>query len=181
MIRAFVGIRPPGAVAACLAAAQAGLPVGRAVEAENFHLTLAFLGEQPEPVIEDMHHALDDIRAPRFVLRVDGVDLFGGEQPTILHARIAPEPGLSHLRAKVAQAARAVGIALKGGRFTPHVTLARLGQGLRPDEIAELHRFAAMRAGLACQPFEVEEFVLVRSRLGKAGPSYEDLAAYPLG
>jgi len=181
MIRAFVGIAIPASVSARLAGAQLGLPVGRAVPPENFHVTLAFLGEQPEPVIEDMHHALADIRAPRFTLRVDGLDLFGGDQPTILHARIAPEPGLAHLRAKVVQAARQAGISVRGGRFTPHVTLARLGNGLRADDIAALHGFAAARAGLASEPFEVEAFILFRSRLGKAGPSYEELADYPLG
>lgn len=181
MIRAFVGIPLPGIVSARLEAAQTGLPAGRAVAAENFHVTLAFLGEQPEPVIEDMHHALDDIRVARFSLRVAGVDLFGGDQPTILHARIAPEPGLSHLRRKVAQAARETGIEVKGGRFTPHVTLARMGGTLRPDDIALLHAFAAARAGLSTEPFEVAEFALYRSRLGKAGASYEVLATYPLG
>ncbi|MBK0401139.1 RNA 2',3'-cyclic phosphodiesterase [Limibaculum sp. M0105] len=180
MIRAFVGIAIPPQVATRLAAAQLGLPAGRAVPPENFHITLAFLGEQPEPVIEDMHHALGSLRAPRFSLRIDGMDLFGGAQPTILHARIAPDPALVHLRAKVLQAARHTGIQVRGGRYTPHVTLARLGNGLRAEDIAALHGFAAARAGLSSEPFEVEDFILFRSRLGKQGPSYEALADYPL-
>ena len=46
---------------------------------ENSHLTVAFLGEHPEPVIEDVHLALDKIRAPGFALTLSGV-LFAVER-----------------------------------------------------------------------------------------------------
>lgn len=181
MIRAFVGLALPGTVATRLDGALAGLPFGREVDAENFHVTLAFLGEHPEPVIEDVHFALNTIRAPRFRLRVDGVGLFGGAAPTSFHARIAPDPGLTHLRAKVVQAARGAGLAIKAGRYVPHVTLARFGAGVRGDQAAELSAFVAARAGLATEAFDVAEFVLFRSWLGRKGASYEALASYPLG
>ena len=181
MIRAFVGLGLPEAIRLRLVAAQAGLPTGRPVPHENLHVTLAFLGERPEPVIEDVHYALSDIRAPRFELRIDSLGLFGGASPAIYHASIAPDPALSHLRSKVVQAVRGAGLDLKAERFTPHVTLARFGQGLRGLEAAEMRDFVAARAHLTTQPFEVEEFILFRSRLGKQGASYEDLAAYPLG
>lgn len=179
MIRAFVGIALPERVAWTLEGAQAGMPVGRAVPRENFHVTLAFLGEHPGPVIDDVHYALSDVMAPGFSLAIDGVGLFGGGQPTALYARVAADPALQHLREKVVQAARQAGIAMPASRYVPHVTLARFGAGLRGEDAEKMHRFVATRLSLSVPAFEVEEFVLYRSRLGK-NVTYHALARYPL-
>lgn len=179
MIRAFVALPLPPQVAWSLEGAQAGMPCGRAVPAENFHITLAFVGEQRGDVIDDLHSALSDIRAPAFSVRIQGVGLFGGAQPTSLYAAVAPDPALHHLRDKVLQAARRAGITVAGSRFVPHVTLARFGSGLRGEDAAAMQGFVATRLTLSAAPFAVEEFILYRSRLGKR-VSYEPLADYPL-
>ena len=181
MIRAFVGIPLPGEVADALVAAQAGIPSGREVAYGNFHVTLAFLGEQPEPIVEEAHHALAAVRAPSFPLRIEGLGMFGGARPRVLFAEVVPEPGLSHLHRKVLRAVHEAGIEMARQRFHPHVTLARFGNdGLRGDEAAEIQGFVARRVGLVAGPFEVERFILYRSYLGRAGAAYEPLAEYPL-
>ena len=180
MIRAFVGIPLPGMVVSALTAAQAGLPAGRPVPPENFHISVAFLGEHPEPLVEDVHFALDRIRAPAFELTVSGLGFFGGDRPRVFYADVSPEPALSHLREKVLQAARGAGVRLDRARYSPHVTLARFNSGLKGDEAQKMRAFAVHRMGLRAGPFEVEEFVLYRSTLGRNGPTYEELAAYPL-
>ena len=181
MIRAFVAIALPDSVIRSLKAAQAGLPAGRPVAPENFHLTVAFLGEHPEPVIEDVHLALDGIRAPGFTLTLSGTGLFGVQRPRVLYAQVQPEPALDGLREKVLQAARGAGLRLPRTRYSPHVTLARFNAGLRGDEAQETRDFAARRMGLDAGPVEVGEFLLIRSTLGRNGPVYQELAAYPLG
>jgi 2'-5' RNA ligase len=180
MIRAFVAIALPQRVISSLEACQAGLPCGRAVASENFHLTLAFLGEHPAPVIEDVHLALQDIRAPAFHLALDGVGLFGGGQPRVLYAGIRRESGLGHLRDKVLQAARGAGLSLPRERFSPHITLARFKNGVKGEQLDELQAFVGRRMPLATGAFAVDEFALYRSTLGRNGPAYEELAAYPL-
>lgn len=181
MIRAFLAVPVPGEVRAALEAAQAGLPAGRPVAPENFHVTLVFLGEHPEPVIEDLHYALEGLDASGFVLSLVGVGLFGGAAPRTLYATVAPEPGLSHLRRKLAQAARETGIDVPSKRFTPHVTLARFPRGVPPEDVAAVHRFLARRMAFRAGPFPAERFVLFRSTLGRNGPVYDALADYPLG
>jgi 2'-5' RNA ligase len=178
VIRSFVAIPLPEEAVAALVAAQAGLPAGRPVEPENLHLTLAFLGEQPEPVVEDVHYALGAIRQPGFALRLAGLGMFG--EARTLHVEVEHAPDLSRLREKVTQAARGAGIALERTRYRPHVTIARFNAGLAPDDAERMRVFAARGAGLRVGPFAVDEFRLMRSHLGRTGPIYDELAAYAL-
>src|SRR6056297_1846927 len=117
MIRAFVGLPLPEEVVERLEAVQAGLPAGRPVEPENFHVTLAFLGEQPEPVVEDVHHELERIDAPAPVLSVEGLNMFGGARMRTLHAAIAGDAALKRLRGRVLAAVRGAGVAVARERF----------------------------------------------------------------
>ena len=180
MIRAFVAIPLPEHVIQSLTAAQAGLPTGRPVPPENLHITVAFLGEHPEPLIEDVHFALDNVRAPAFELTLDGLGLFGGNRPRVLCAEVRPEPMLSHLREKVLQAARGAGIRLDRARYNPHVTLARFNNGLKGEDAEKMRTFTVRRMAFKVGPFAVDEFHLYRSNLGRKGPIYEELAAYKL-
>jgi RNA 2',3'-cyclic 3'-phosphodiesterase len=180
MIRSFVAIRLPDAVSGEVLAAQSGLPSGRPVPPENLHLTLAFLGEHPAPVVEDVHHALAEIRAQRFGIRLEGLDAFGNGRVRLICARVAASEALSHLHASVRQAARLAGLDLPRERYVPHVTLARCGnKGASGEDAWKLRDFAAQRSGFRAQ-FEAESFALVRSHLGQSGPFYEDLAEYVL-
>lgn len=180
MIRAFVALSVPARVAASLEAAQAGLPCGRPVPRENFHLTLAFLGEHPEPVIEDAHLELESIVADAFELEVSGVGSFGSDHIRAIFAEVVPNPALTHLRKKVATAVRNAGLDLAHKRFHPHITLARFNRGLDAEAAVDLHRYLAMRVNLRADPISVAAFHLFRSVLGKDGPTYEILADYPL-
>lgn len=180
MIRAFVAIPLPEEAVRAMTAAQVGLPSGRPVPEENFHVTLAFLGEHPDPVIEDVHLALERIRVPAFELTISGLGLFGSDKHRVLYASVEPEPGLTRLREKVVQAARGAGVELPRERYAPHVTLARFGAGLRGEAAQEMRDFAARRMGVRAGPFPVEEFILYRSTLGRSAPIYEELAVYPL-
>jgi 2'-5' RNA ligase len=181
MIRAFVGIPMPEETADRLAAVQAGLPTGRAVAPEGLHLTLAFLGEQPEPVVEDVHLALGDIRTGPAALVLEGLGMFGGATPRSLHAVVRPDPALSALRKQVQRAAREAGVDLPREKFVPHVTLARFRQGMAPEDLALLHRYVAARMGAVSGRVPVTEFTLYRSHLTSEGAAYEALAEYPLG
>lgn len=178
MIRSFVALTLPQDIRSALVLTQMALPLPRRVAPENLHLTLAFLGELSNPVLDEVHAALSDLRAPAFDLRLRGLGLFGGKRPRNLHAGVAPEPALEHLQAKVAQAARRAGVTLEARRFVPHVTLSRFS-----PEAADLPRLeqAVAAAGLfSAGPFRVDHFALMRSWLRQPEPEYDVLAEYPL-
>lgn len=179
MIRAFVAIPIPVDLTRMLSGIQAGLEFGRIVPPENFHITLAYLGEHPEPVIEDVHTLLATITPEPLELTIQGLGVFGGEKPRALFAEIVPNKPLSTLRKKVRQAAREAGIDLGHTAYHPHITLARFsGNGLVGPEVLDLQAFISARIGRTSGAFTAQSFTLFQSRLGAEAPHYEPLAEY---
>lgn len=181
MIRAFVSLPLPDVLRQRVNLLQHLLPLPQRVPPENLHLTLAFLGTQPRPLLEDVHDALSAVRAPGFGLALAGVGTFGEPALRLVHAGVVPCAALTHLQRKVVAAVRGAGLALERRRFQPHVTLSRLDwRRLGEAERARLSAAIAAHAGFRAGPEPVTGFALVRSHLGREGAHYEDLAQYPL-
>ncbi len=178
MTRAFVALTLPTAICSELVLLQMAMPVPRRVSPGNMHLTLAFLGDVPDPLLEEVHHALSEVVVPVFELRLQGLGLFGGGRAHNLHALVAPEPALEHLQAKVVHAVRRAGLRLDARRFLPHVTLARFAPAA--IEQARLEKVVAGAGLFSAGPFPVDHFVLMRSILRQPEAVYEVLAEYPL-
>lgn len=179
-MRAFVAIALPDPVREALVELQAGLRLGRPVPEENLHLTLAFLDDQPEDLLAELHEGLSAAMLPAPELRISGLDLFGGRSPKLLFAAVEPDPVLKALRDRVLSEARAAGIALKRERFRPHITLARFRPGMGPDEQAKLGQFLEEKGGVTLPPFRPAGFALFGSTLRPEGAVHEVLAEYPL-
>jgi len=178
--RLFIAIRPPEAVRDRLVDAMEGIEGARWVDEENLHLTLRFVGEVERPAANDLAAALGQVRAEPFVLSVDGVGHFDkrsrhGARPRALWARVPRYGGLYELRAKVERACEAAGLGREERRFTPHITLARLGPSTGGIG-SWLARFGDLSAG----PWEVHDFVLYESHLGHTGAFYEPVTAFAL-
>ena len=180
MIRAFLALDLPVAIRSALLVQQFLLPVKDRVAPEDFHITLVFLGEHAEPILEELHHALEARRlGPRLRLQIAGLGLFGKNDPHNLHALVRPDPGLEQLQARLSTLARQTGFSLESRRFAPHVTLSRLKRGR--FERMELEAAVARDALFRTDPFEVSEVTLYRSTLRRDGAVYDALASYPLG
>ena len=179
MHRLFIGIRPPEDVRDLLLDAMEGIEGARWVDEDNLHLTLRFVGEVERPVANDLAAALGAIVAAPFTLAIEGVGHFDkrtryGASPRALWARVPPAGLLGELRMKVERACEGAGLGRETRRFTPHITLARLGPS--SGEIGRwLASFGDMRAH-----WRVDEFILYESHLGHEGAHYEAVAVYPL-
>jgi RNA 2',3'-cyclic 3'-phosphodiesterase len=179
MIRAFLGIDLPHAVRGALQVQQFLMPLPRKVEPENLHLTLVFLGECPEPVLDAAHEGFDALRDVSFPLALQGLGLFGKAKPHTVWAGVAPSAPLAHLQTKVETIARRAGCPINARKFVPHVTLGRLPV-MDPADIARLEQAVALGTGFRSEPWEVTELTLWRSHLTARGPQYEVLIRYPL-
>lgn len=178
MIRAFIALPLPEEIRSRLAVAQFLLPLPRRLPVESLHITLAFLGDRPVPVLEEVDLALAALRLPPFPLSLGGFGLFGADRPRSLHARVVPEPALDRLHARIARACTLAGAPPEARRFVPHVTLGRFRSAMA--DAMRLERAVAEGAGFAAGPWQADRFALYRSDPGAEGPRYSELASYPL-
>lgn len=176
MHRLFVAIALPAPILDALTGLQTGVRGARWLPEENFHLTLAFIGETDRHGLQEAASALGAVAAPAFDLKLSGCGYFGDRKPRALWAGAAPSPGLSHLQSKVDVALRRCGFLDEKRKFRPHVTLAYL-HGAQKEE-AEL--YCAEHGLFSAGPFHVDEFHLFESHLGTAAAHYEIVASYSL-
>ena len=169
-MRAFVALDLPDRAIRALEPVIEALPLGRPVDPDQLHLTLAFLDDQTEDRLEDLHLELEAMRAAPFHLRFDGLGTFGGGRPRLAFAAVAEDPYLSELRRLVRRAASQSGIRLPEERFTPHITLMRCRAQDRPVLPVFEDR----------PDFTARSFSLFSSTLHPEGARYERLATYPL-
>ena len=176
MHRLFAALEIPEIVADALTVLQSGVDGARWRPAENFHLTLAFIGETDRHGFNAAIDALSTVDAPPFELRLKGAGFFGDKQPRALWAGIESSPSLDHLQAKTEQALRRAGFNLEKRKFKPHVTLAYL-RGVSLDAAA---LYAAQHGLFSCGPFPVDAFHLYSSQLGSDASVYNIEASYAL-
>jgi len=176
MIRAFLALPLPDELADRLVPVQAALLLPRPVPVQDFHVTLVFLGDTREDLLDELDLSLRGQRLPAPVLALDGLGSYGGERPQSVHARIRPDPALDRLQARLARTVRGLGVALERRRFQPHVTL---GRGALPDP-ATLARALARAGAVTSPPVAARQLTLYRSRLRPEGALHDALADYPL-
>lgn len=179
-MRAFVAITPPDPVRDALLRVQETVPLGRPVPEENLHLTLAFLDDQPEELLRELHDELAEIHAMPFDVELAGLGCFGGAAPRILFAQVIPCDALDRLHRTTVQAARRVGIHLPRERFRPHITLTRFAGRLSSLAQRQLRGFLDIHATVALPGFTVNDFALFQSTLRHGGALHEELARYEL-
>jgi 2'-5' RNA ligase len=136
---------------------------------DDLHLTLFFLGEVPDPMLDPIRAALSHVAAPSFPVELDRPEFF--RRAGALVVSVVPQPALLALAASIPRALASCGFAPESRPYRPHITLARLKGP---------HRLRLDRAPWARPAFRPGEFHLYRSHLGKDGARYEILASYKM-
>lgn len=174
--RLFAAIRPPAAVIDALLDLESEIAGARWQDEGQLHLTLRFFGEIEARVADDLDAALAQIRAAPFALALRGVGHFESKgKAHTLWAGLAPSDALLAFQRQVESAARRAGLPPETRKFAPHITLARLsrsGGSVLP--------FLAEHAALTSEPWRVDGFDLMESRLTPAGAEYETVRRYRL-
>lgn len=176
MHRLFVAIRPPEEVRDALIDVMDDSPALRWVSDEQLHLTLRFVGEVERPLANDIASALQNVRSPRFELRVKGVGKFEKRNGGVLWAGVDPKEPVVALAAKVERLLQQVGLEPEHRAFSPHVTLARWNR----SNAEAVDSFLRRNSNLLSNSFEVDRFLLFESKLSRHGAHYEEVAAFRL-
>jgi 2'-5' RNA ligase len=167
----------PADVAASLATLRGGVSGARWIDAENYHITLRFIGDIDERTAGEVADVLGEIRRPAVVVALDGLGWFGADKPRAIVVRIKPTAPLVELQADHERRLRRIGLEPETRKFSPHITLARLRSG-SPHAVAD---YLSARGFLSAWRFEAKRFVLFSARESTGGGPYLVEAAYGLG
>lgn len=163
----------------------------RWVKPESLHVTLKFIGEQPDAAVTRIKEALATISARGTQIYFRAYGFF----PTAKSARVfwvgmEPGPELAALAAAIDERTATLGIPREERAFSPHLTLARAGgrsgspraiKGDRPNRVFQL-----LQDKLAALPtpefgaMTARAFFLYQSQLSPNGSKYTKLQRYEL-
>ena len=185
-MRMFAAVVPPREalehLAEFLAPRQEAGPGFRWTVPEQWHLTLSFMADVPDRRLDDLSERLARAAGRRtpFDVTLAG----GGAFPDPARAKVVfvevetDDVELRRLATGARSAAGKAGAGGEGGRFHPHVTLARAG---RPVEAT---RWLRVLDGYRGPTWRATEFALICSHLGEGPrrrPRYEVVETFALG
>ncbi len=166
-------------------------PDARWAKPESLHVTLKFIGEQPEPAVAQIRHALHTLAASHTEIHLCGYGFF----PTAKSARVfwigmEADPQLAALATAVDEKMALLGIPREDRAFSPHLTLAR-GRGgsaspRRPKSDGPNSVFQHLQEKLAALPtpefgtMTARSFFLYQSQLSPKGSKYTKLGRFDL-
>ena len=175
MPRLFIAIDFPESVATRLQDIAYGLP--GAAWVHQYHLTLRFLGETPTPVLEDIQHSLNEVRACSFHVDLKSVGHFPHRgTPEVLWVGVSYNESLIRLNRRLETALSKAGVPSESRKFHPHVTLARLKNGA----VRHVGDFEVHHALFKIPEVPVEQFHLYSSHLSPEGAVHTVEGSYAL-
>ncbi len=150
------------------------------VSDENLHLTLKFLGETEEELVDEIRNALIDKLshyAP-FYIKIGGVGYFpGGRNPRVIWVGIEDPGVLEDIYKDIENAVAKLGYPREKRPFSPHLTIGRVRS---PKRVAEVIRRLEEFRTITFDEFVVKEVTLMKSELKPGGAEYSGLAEIPL-
>jgi RNA 2',3'-cyclic 3'-phosphodiesterase len=167
-------------------------PNARWMKPESLHVTLKFIGEQPETALAQIVAALQTVTAAPMAIHVQGYGFFPTPtSPRVFWVGLQDAPELASLAASIDHKMAALGIPKEDRLYTPHLTLARGGArssgspGARGTDRSN-RTLSDLRDRLATFPqpefgsMTAHEFFLYRSELSAKGSKYTKLAGFKL-
>jgi RNA 2',3'-cyclic 3'-phosphodiesterase len=156
------------------------LPAASWTRPESQHLTIAFLGEQPESLIDILSENLAPAVAgvPRFEAKLHSCGFF----PNPRRARVGwiglePESGFAAVATAVRDTVSRSGVALDGAEFKAHLTLMRIKDQWPP---ASIELFTQSLRDYASSAFAVDGVTLFSSQLHPKGAVHTALRTFAL-
>lgn len=181
--RLFVAVLPPsslvGSLSALVEPRRDADDAWRWAPSRQWHLTLAFMADAPTPLADDLGVALAEVagRTSPFLVTAEGGGCFPHpDAARVLFLGVSGDTdALARLSRRCRTAAERLGIEVEGGRFRPHLTLAR---ARRPEPA---RRWLTLVDSFPALPWPVTELVLMQSTLHRSGAEHRPLGVWSLG
>lgn len=175
-LRLFFGLEIPESIKQRLLSIQQPVAGARWQQADQLHLTLAFLGSVEARQFPDLCAVARNLPVRSFELTVSGLGCFGHPDcPKNLWAGVEPVEELAELHGALNQRLASSGFGSEKRAFKPHITLARFKKA--PGSVADLLQDSETRVAGS---FTVDRFGLFESIQGRHGSVYRVLEQFPL-
>lgn len=180
-MRLFIALPLPLQVREALAAAQERLRSGhfpvRWTNVEGLHLTLQFLGESESALVSPLIDGLSALETSSIHLMLGGLGAFPDlQRPRVIWAGVGGDlAALDRLRTAVLTVTTGLGFPADPRPFTPHLTLGRLRNDARPDQVRALALALRAAAPLPALTWEAGRPILYQSTLTREGAIYTAL------
>lgn len=177
-----LGPRERRAIYQATAPMREAAPNASWVREANLHLSIKFFGEQPDAAPATLANALGSVGAKHYALdlRFGGLGAFPNlRAPRVVWMGVQHDPRLELMHHDIEEACAANGFALDARTFRPHITLARVRDGM-PIRDARALAVAARAVGYKGM-HQVGEISLMESVLAPGGSRYTKVASIPLG
>ncbi len=185
--RSFICIEPEPALKATIRSWLDSLrqlaPRLKWVQGGSVHLTLKFLGEQPQERLTEIRNRLPEALASRdlrsFFLELSGVGAFPSfRAPRVLWMDLSGETeALLGLWRTVEDVTARLGFEPESRPFRPHLTLARIKD---PSDFSLALARTLTESDPPVGRWRVTSVTLMKSELRAGGPIYSPLATFPL-
>ena len=145
---------------------------------ENLHVTTKFIGEWPEPRLDEMTRALASviITSPIEIV-VKGLGWFPNEgRPRVFWAGIDGGEAPRALARATEEAVAELGVSVEKRDYSPHLTLARIRDTVALDRLHQVLESFPAGCGFDFGSFRATQFFLYLSASGR----YTQLAGFPL-
>lgn len=145
--------------------------------AENLHVTTKFIGEWPEPRLDEMKRALASVQASEPIeIAVKGLGWFPNERrPRVFWAGVDGGEALRTVARATEDAVAELGIPVEERDYAPHLTLARIRETVALERLHEALASFPSGCGFDFGSFRATQFFLYLSADGR----YTKLAGFP--
>ena len=145
----------------------------RWVDQENYHITLAFLGEQQQADLETLADQLDyNIRQIEFEAVLSHLSPFPESRPKLVAAMMEKSNDIKCLHQQVNASVKSIDMTVDKRKFIPHITLGRYRHS-RNNYAGDIP------LNVSCKVV-IDEVVLYQSVLTSSGAEYEPIYRFPL-
>ncbi|MDO4978152.1 MAG: RNA 2',3'-cyclic phosphodiesterase [Eubacteriales bacterium] len=147
-------------------------------KAENYHITLSFLGEIEEDRIPLIRSIMDMCQVESFEISLEDIGRFRKKDGDVVHRRVESSRRLYNLQDKLARLLTKNGFEIEKRAFQPHITIGRRVQYNSIYGFSEIIDFDEM-LGLFGEKFIARSMHLFLSEQGKNGRNYLSLYEVP--
>lgn len=172
-MRAFLSINIPEDIKKEIVKIQDSLPefIGKKTENENLHLTLKFLGEIDEDLLEKIKKSLRKIKFRKFETEVNEIGFFSPQFIKIIWLHLS---NCEKLQGEIDLALK--DLSKQEERFMGHLTIARIKNIKNKKEFLE--KLSEIK--IEKKEFNVDKFYLMKSELNEKGPVYSVIEEFAL-